>query len=184
MHELSTIRNTGSVEKQWYDLMKDYFNVDLDSETNMRWWSEIKNVAAGISNSVVCNAIRNAACTQELLPRVGKPTVMDLTKWVKIILGRRSTQNEPKAKLSHDEFMDKLQAMKRAIDYGAKMEDPHDKMYNTICSGYTLGGIQTCETLERYAVNTHGFDREKITWLPEYKAKLKEFASKLMAKPA
>lgn len=73
-----------------------------------------------------------------------------------------------------DEFKKRLSAMYRAIEVNAGRANPHDAMYETICSGWSLGGMKTCEILEAFAVRKYGFDRSKITWFPEYLSKLKK----------
>lgn len=76
------------------------------------------------------------------------------------------------------EFRSRLGAMFRALELSSRQNDKHDAMYGTICAGYDLGGIKTCEILERAAVEQYGFDRDKMEWAKEFK---KQWA-KMMAK--
>lgn len=70
--------------------------------------------------------------------------------------------------LPPDVFKAELRKLYDALRYNAACDKPHDRMYAVICKGWDLGGVGTCERLEYEATKSLGFDRQKISWLPDY----------------
>ena len=62
----------------------------------------------------------------------------------------------PRQMIPLHQFKSRLAALYHAVDDAS---GDHKAMYEAICRGYDLGGIKTCEILEKYAVDKYKFDR-------------------------
>lgn len=88
--ECQSLTKKSDIEtQQWYNILKDYFNVDLDGDTVRRWWDEMATSIRNVNNSMICHAIRWASdsANYKRSDKAGKPTVVEVIRWIRMSVG-------------------------------------------------------------------------------------------------
>lgn len=71
---------------QWYEVLSDYFNVNLDDAERDRWFNEIQARFHSITNDRICAVIRWASDDRNYRrdSHAGRPTVNEVMRWLAV----------------------------------------------------------------------------------------------------
>jgi hypothetical protein len=87
-HSLS--KHNGVLDRtQWYNLLVDYFCIELDARSAERWWNELVQQTPEVTNAIMCSAIKWASDPANNMRPDYKATLTDVKKWLRLFMARQ-----------------------------------------------------------------------------------------------